>query len=131
MGVAEFKDLVIDAVDHQRMAEWWCTVLGYARRPPPAGSADPPPEWPVAIHDPTGHGPLIWLNPVRERKTVKNRVHLDVWGDATELLALGATLVRRRDAERDWDVLADPEGNEFCVFQRAARTTPVVRLHTR
>jgi hypothetical protein len=43
-------------------------------------------------------------------------VHIDLFGDTGELVALGATLVRRRDDERDWDVLADPEGNEFCVF---------------
>ncbi len=35
------------------------------------------------------------------------------------LLALGATLVRRRDEDVHWDVLADPEGNEFCVFDPA------------
>ncbi len=59
---------------------------------------------------------MLWINPVLEAKTVKNRVHVDLFGDSDELLALGATLVRRRDDERNWDVLADPEGNEFCVF---------------
>lgn len=43
-------------------------------------------------------------------------MHLDVIGDRDELLAMGAALVRARDAEIGWDVLADPEGNEFCVF---------------
>jgi len=47
---------------------------------------------------------------------VKNRMHLDVVGDKAELLSLGATMVRARDEEIDWDILADPEGNEFCVF---------------
>lgn len=43
-------------------------------------------------------------------------MHLDVLGDKAELLALGATVVRERDDDIEWDVLADPEGNEFCVF---------------
>lgn len=131
MGVAEFKDLALDAVDHQVMADWWCSVLGYARRPAPTGSVEAPPEWPVPIHDPRGHGPLIWVVPVEEAKTAKNRMHLDVWGDAADILALGATLVRRRDAQRDWDVLADPEGNEFCVFARDPHANPPVRLRVR
>ncbi|MGW5716232.1 VOC family protein [Amycolatopsis sp. NPDC003865] len=58
----------------------------------------------------------MWLNPVPEPKTGKNRMHLDVLGDKAELLALGATVVRERDDDIEWDVLADPEGNEFCVF---------------
>ena len=47
---------------------------------------------------------------------MKNRLHLDVTGDKAELLGLGATLVRPRDEDIEWDILADPEGNEFCVF---------------
>ena len=71
---------------------------------------------PVPIEDPAGAGPLIWVNPVPEPKTVENRVHLDVVGDAAALRAAGATLVRARDTDIEWDVLADPEGNEFCCF---------------
>ena len=118
---AVFKDLALDAVDHQALADWWCEALGYQRRRPPEGQSRPP-GWPVPIHDPSGAGPLIWINPVSEPKTVKNRMHLDVYGDTGELLALGATLVRRRDGEVGWAILADIEGNEFCVF------TPVVRV---
>lgn len=112
---ARFKDLNLDAVNHQTLADWWCAALGYERRRPPNGE-ELPPEWPVPIHDPAGEGPLIWITAVPEPKTVKNRMHMDVWGDTARLLALGATLLRRRDDEIDWDVLADPEGNEFCVF---------------
>ncbi len=108
---ARFKDLCLDARDHQAMADWWCAALGYVRR-----GADRPRTDPVAIEDPTGTGPLIWVNPVVEPKTVKNRVHVDVVGDRDALLAAGATLLRARDAEIGWDVLADPEGNEFCCF---------------
>lgn len=112
---ARFKDLALDALDHQALADWWCAALGYTRRRPLDGRT-PPPEWPVPIHDPAGEGPLIWVNPVAEAKTTKNRMHLDVWGEVEELLELGATLVRRGDEEISWSVLADPEGNEFCVF---------------
>jgi len=49
---------------------------------------------------------------------VKNRLHRDIWGKTENLLAAGAHLIRKRDDEIDWDVLADPEGNEFCVFTK-------------
>jgi hypothetical protein len=114
--VARFKDLCLDANDHQSLADWWCRVLGYVRQT----SLDAGRGWsasrPVPIVDPTRAGPLIWIVPVPERKTVKNRMHLDVFGDTRAILALGATLVRARGGDIDWDVLADPEGNEFCVF---------------
>jgi Glyoxalase-like domain len=110
---ATFKDLCLDANDHQHIADWWCEVLGYER----LKEAEPrPPEDPVPIVDPRGAGPMIWINPVPEPKTVKNRVHIDVTGDTPELLLLGATLVRARGGDIGWDVLADPEGNEFCCF---------------
>jgi hypothetical protein len=117
---ARFKDLCLDANDHQALADWWCTALGYVRKDvhePPQDGSTRKVEWPVPLVDPAGHGPLIWVNPVPEKKTeLKNRVHFDVDGDTGELLALGATLVRRKDDEINWDILADPEGNEFCVF---------------
>ncbi|HEX2072976.1 MAG TPA: VOC family protein [Geodermatophilus sp.] len=54
---ARFKDLCLDARDHQALADWWCAALGYVRRP----SAEPrDPGWPVPIEDPAGAGPLIW-----------------------------------------------------------------------
>jgi hypothetical protein len=45
-------------------------------------------------------------------------MHWDVWGETQSLLSAGAKLLRSRDGEIGWDVLADPEGNEFCVFTR-------------
>jgi len=114
-GLAAFKDLCLDADDHQAMADWWCAALGYQRRVDDEPRAV---EWPVPIVDPTGAGPMIWVNPVPERKTVKNRLHIDVTGDTHELLSRGATLIRARGGDIRWDVLADPEGNEFCCFAR-------------
>src|SRR5688500_11212556 len=116
---ARFKDLVIDANDHHALADWWCAAMGYVRKDehePPGEGWVRPHDWPVPIVDPLGDGPLFWVVPVPEKKTVKNRLHLDVFGDTEELLLAGATLLRRRDDEIEWDVLADPEGNEFCVF---------------
>ncbi|HEV2777896.1 MAG TPA: VOC family protein [Actinophytocola sp.] len=116
---AAFKDLVLDAADHQGLADFWCAAMGYRRHDeldPPEDGWVRPVDWPVPIADPAGRGPLIWIQPVPEAKTVKNRMHLDVRGDVDELVGLGATIVRRRDDEIEWDVLADPEGNEFCVF---------------
>jgi len=116
---ARFLDLCLEAVDHQALADWWCAAMGYVRHEDDRDSAGP-----VLLVDPTGAGPGLWLNRVAEAKTVKNRMHHDVTGDTDALLALGATLVRAGDdvAASDhaaglisWDVLADPEGNEFCV----------------
>jgi hypothetical protein len=126
---ARFKDLVLDVRDHQGLADWWCATLGYRRRHAPPGQ-EWLESWPVLIFDPDGHGPMIWLVPVPEPKAGKNRMHLDVWGDTAELLARGATLLRGRDEEIDWDVLADPEGNEFCVFKPPA-DKPYVPLTVR
>ena len=116
---AQFKDLVLDAADHQALADWWCSAMAYQRKDelsPPEDGWVRPTEWPVPIADPKGAGPLIWIVHVPEAKTVKNRMHIDVFGDLEELLALGATVVRRREDDMEWDLLADPEGNEFCVF---------------
>jgi hypothetical protein len=110
-GIARFKDLCLDATDHQALADWWCAALGYVR-----AHDDRPPEAPVLVVEPDGAGPAIWFNAVPEPKTGKNRMHLDVAGDTAALVAAGATLLRGRDEEIAWDVLADPEGNEFCVF---------------
>ncbi|WP_062217675.1 VOC family protein [Streptomyces sp. NBRC 109706] len=117
MPPARFKDLALDAVDHQALADWWCAALGYRRRNQEEDGRTWPADWPVPIHDPEGEGPSIWINPVPEAKSGKNRMHLDVRGDTDELLALGASLIRTNEgATVTWDVLADPEGNEFCVF---------------
>ena len=116
---ARFKDLVLDAQDHQKLADWWCSAMGYVRRDeldPPDDGWLRPLDWPVPIVDPAGVGPLIWVQPVPDRKTVKNRMHIDVFGSTDELVGLGATLLRSRGDDIEWDLLADPEGNEFCVF---------------
>ncbi len=121
---ARFKDLCLDALDHQTLADWWCAALGYVRRDvvEPEEDWTRPLDWPVPIVDPSGGGPLMWIVPVPEPKFGKNRMHFDVVGDTAALLTAGARMIRPRDADTEpdgaieWDVLADPEGNEFCVF---------------
>jgi hypothetical protein len=102
-------ELVVDAADPRRMASWWAERFGSVARTDEQHGFS----WLEPTVD------LPWemvFNPVPEPKTVKNRIHWDVFGVADALLPLGATLLRRRDQEIQWDVLADPEGNEFCVF---------------
>ena len=119
---ARFKDLCLDANDHHALADWWCAAIGYVRRDALEDAAtteddEPRPhDWPIPIVDPKGSGPLMWIVPVPEAKTVKNRLHFDVVGETWPLIAAGARMVREQDDEIEWSVLADPEGNEFCVF---------------
>jgi predicted enzyme related to lactoylglutathione lyase len=106
-------ELVVDSADPERIAAWWAerTDGTVGRRP------DAPFAW---VEDAAGLPFMFWVfNQVPEPKTVKNRVHWDVrLVDATidDLCASGATLLRPKDDEVRWSVLADPEGNEFCVY---------------
>jgi len=103
-------ELVVDCADHERVAGWWAERFGVGVQ------SDGEIAWLEG-----GDGPpweLVFA-PVPERKRTKNRVHWDVVGSTAELLQAGATLLRPRDDEIAWDVLADPEGNEFCVFAPA------------
>ena len=124
---ARVEDICIDARDHQAPADWWCAAMGHVRRDTLPDGTPRERDRPVLVEDPAGRGPQFWFNPVPEEKTVKNRVHLDVVGDSAALRAAGATLVRAsdehpgREADEDAgeigrDVLADPEGDEFCCF---------------
>jgi Glyoxalase-like domain len=105
------SELVVDAAHPEAIAGWWAACLGT-----PAQHAAAGPGWSL---EPGADSGLPWpvvFNAVPEAKLVKNRLHWDVWGSRDTLLAAGATLVRARDTDIRWDVLADPEGNEFCVF---------------
>jgi hypothetical protein len=112
MALARIKDLCLDAGDHQALADWWCRVLGYTRA---EDDSDTTPDDPVLLRPGTTGGLPLWVNRVPEPKTAKNRLHVDLYGDTEQIVAAGATLLRRQVHNR-WDVLADPEGNEFCVF---------------
>jgi Glyoxalase-like domain len=77
----------------------------------------------AAAHDPDGNGPRMYFQAVEESKAAKNRVHLDIGGGEQELDAAvkeyvdaGASFAAygEHPGER-WAVMADPEGNEFCL----------------
>ena len=105
-------ELVVDSADAPGIAHWWQDVLGGDH-----GEQDGD-AW--IDHVPGLPFESIVFGVVPESKTTKNRVHWDVDVDGPEgldaLVAHGATVLRSRDAEIGWHVLADPEGNEFCVF---------------
>jgi predicted enzyme related to lactoylglutathione lyase len=117
------REVNIDCNDPRRVAEFWGEVLG----------------WDVQEND-----GLFWMSEsgapfpdlllvfvgVPESKIVKNRVHLDVSPvgcdrdeEVARLEALGATRIDVGQGDQPWVVLADPEGNEFCVLGRRADAT--------
>ena len=125
------KCITLDCSDPYRLAEFWARLTGYAEDPDNLNSpADPE----ALLLSPDGSPALLFIT-VPESKQVKNRLHLDLVphdgprDDAVaELLSIGATLVddRRRPDGTGWVVLADPEGNEFCVERSAAERFPAI-----
>ncbi len=115
--------VVFDARDGEKLAAFWAAVLdGTVRRLDEPEAADD--EWLVTPKDGSGSVVLLFQK-VAEPKTVKNRVHLDVnpvgvdqAKELERLLALGAQPVDVGQGEPTWVVLADPEGNEFCLLRR-------------
>jgi len=117
------SQLTIDSADPLALARWWSEALGWQLVWDPADGEDE-----VEIAAPDGSStPWLFLR-VGEAKTGKNRLHADLRppngsDQATELerlLALGATRVDIGQGDVPWHVLADPEGNEFCLL----RSTP-------
>lgn len=101
-------EVIVDAQDPERLCRWWAALLGVE---PQRGDSDD--EWWVE------GGGLPWpviFGAVPEPKTVKNRIHWDVTGQTEQVVLAGATLLRRADDTMTWDICADPEGNEFCIF---------------
>jgi glyoxalase superfamily protein len=119
MAIARFKDLCLDAGDPARLGTFWAAVLGRTWEAKDDGDG--------LVTGPTPQH-TIWVNRVPEPKTVKHRVHLDVYAtDLAALEALGATVLEPRHGARTWTVMADPEGGEFCAFLRDE--LPAERLH--
>jgi predicted enzyme related to lactoylglutathione lyase len=115
--------VVVDCHDSTKVAQFWANALSWdvLERNPNE----------IRVSDPAGAGtPLYFMN-VPEAKAVKNRLHIDISTDGpieTEverLIAAGATLIEvRQDPDTlsnpdTWTVLADPEGNEFCLTTSA------------
>ncbi|RII08641.1 hypothetical protein DSC45_32875 [Streptomyces sp. YIM 130001] len=125
--MARLRDIVIDCAHPASEARFWAAALdGYAVAPyddaelarlAAQGIADPEHD-PTVLIEPRGGGPRVWCQLVPEPKRAKNRVHLDLSSadpdtELSRLGALGAEILARY--EDHW-VLADPEGNEFCLF---------------
>ena len=118
-------DVTLDCKDVDAQADFWAEALGYRRHGAEAQYRSlMPPE-----HETTdGRGlPKMVLQHVDDpAKTAKNKLHLDlivgdrVEAEATRLEALGATRLSEEiyEAETVWIVMADPEGNEFCICVR-------------
>jgi len=105
-------EIVVDCTDHVAISRWWEAAIGGTRVEDERG---------FSYIDRVPEAPFDSLSfvPVEEAKVSKNRIHLDLISDDVEaFLRAGATLLRARDIEIDWDVLADPDGNEFCVFSQ-------------
>jgi len=107
--------VVMNCNDFDRMRSFWQQALGYATRP----DSDPgqEPHRFSVLRDPLGRGPNVSID---EGEPEKGQLHLDLYsqdpeGDVERLTKLGATLYRKREAGEDFTVLADPEGNLFCV----------------
>jgi Glyoxalase-like domain len=104
--------LVVDSAAPAAQARWWSGLVG--------GSVTDHPEGYSTVAGVPGM-PISTLDfvPVPEPKSAKNRIHVDVVADAVPpILEAGATMREPRGGDRRWDVLADPEGNELCVFVR-------------
>jgi hypothetical protein len=102
-------ELVVDAVDAEAQARWWAAAFGV--EPENNGAA----YWSVGNVPGMPFESMVF-DPVPEPKTVKNRIHWDVYGQVEELTSAGASVLAELPR---WTVLADPEGNEFCVFDEA------------
>lgn len=120
-AIREFQ-VTFDCADPERVALFWCEILGYELQ-----------ESGVACVDPTGVGPRLYFQRVPEQKVTKNRVHLDVrvgtglvgaerlaalQAEQARLESVGATHVRTllaADGEESCIVMQDIEGNEFCL----------------
>jgi hypothetical protein len=143
MSVIRQFQVTFDCAEPERVARFWCEVLGYVLPSPPEGFAtwdDHDRSQPVekrgawfACSDPSGAGPRLYFQRVPEGKTVKNRLHLDVRvgtgltgrerlaaleAECARLVALGAVHVRTLFADEENEsciVMRDVEGNEFCL----------------
>ncbi len=116
--VLEWEQIVIDATDPAGLGQWWAAAL----------------DW-VVVNDSSEEfeiRPAVdrlpgWLfEPVGDTKVTKNRLHPDFRPDdqdeaVTRFLSLGARPVDIGQGEQSWVVLADPEGNEFCVLSKRHR----------
>ncbi|MDQ0681649.1 putative enzyme related to lactoylglutathione lyase [Streptomyces sp. B4I13] len=109
----EWEQVIVDSADPVALGRWWAAALGWVV------VDDSPDEYEIRPERDRLPGLLFGRAP--EAKTVKNRLHLDFRPDdrdaeVARLVSLGARHVDIGQGEQPWVVLADPEGNEFCVL---------------
>jgi predicted enzyme related to lactoylglutathione lyase len=109
----EWEQVVIDSRDHRVLGRWWAGMLGWVvvNDEPDEFEIRPSPE----------QLPGLLFGPVTDSKVVKNRLHLDFrpadqQAEVQRFLQAGATRVNVGQGDVPWVVLADPEGNEFCIL---------------
>ena len=114
------REVVIDCADPKSVASFWSRVLEWPLKEEPTGEC-----WISSTGEPWAPPPVLVFVPVPEHKTVKNRVHIDVNPslahqdeELQRLLSLGARRVDIGQGDVPWVVLADVEGNEFCLLAR-------------
>jgi hypothetical protein len=114
-SAVEVGSVVVDCNDFHRMLAFWREALHYVPKYPPED------DW-VILRDPEGRHVNVSLQKVPEKRVGKNRLHFDLYttdqqGEVERLLGLGATRHPRiPEPGEDFIVLADPEGNLFCVI---------------
>jgi hypothetical protein len=121
---SKFTELAIDCADPESLARFWCAVLDYEVQDEEDGVVTiGSPLVSEGKNRPGPVPPTLTFAPVPERKIVKNRLHLDVNPtdrdqdeEVRRLLDLGARHLDVGQGDVSWVVLADPEGNEFCVL---------------
>jgi predicted enzyme related to lactoylglutathione lyase len=112
--------LTVDAEDPDKLADFWCEALGYEVT---YRSEEGEPDREVTIESSDRSGWRMLMLEVHDERRVKNRLHLDLRPDDQEaevarLEKLGATRVDiGQGPEVTWVVMADPEGNEFCILR--------------
>ena len=114
--------VTIDAHEPKKLADFWRQVLGYEVK----STSDPgDDEAYVELVPPDGAGARLLFLQTPDDKAVKNRLHFDLDPDDQDaeverVLGLGATKVDIGQGDQTWVVLADPEGNEFCLLRSRA-----------
>ncbi|HVF20292.1 MAG TPA: VOC family protein [Mycobacteriales bacterium] len=109
----EWEQVVVDAADPVSLGRWWADALGWVV------VNDSPDEF--EIRPSAEQLPGLLFVVAADPRTVKNRLHLDFRPDdqqaeVARFLELGARLADVGQGEQSWTVLADPEGNVFCVL---------------
>ena len=129
---SRFTEIIVDCHDPKLLAEFWRGVLAYDITDESEGLVEiAPGNADVQAHGPRPTAPAIVFVPVPEPKTVKDRLHIDVnplgvtqEEEVERLIGLGATKIDIGQGDVSWVVMADPEGNEFCVLRTSIGEMP-------